>query len=39
MDRNSKEITLAKLSSRIIITGHVSCNVIFERLFLTNSNT
>ena len=39
MDRNSKEITLAKLNFRIIITEHVSCNIIFERPFLTNSNT
>lgn len=39
MDRNSKEIALAKLNSKIIITEHASCNMIFERPFLTNSNT
>ena len=39
MHRNSKELNLAKLNSRIIITEHVSCNMIFERPFITNSNT
>ena len=29
MDRNSKEINLAKLNSRIIITEQVSCDMIF----------
>lgn len=28
MDRNSKEITLAKLNSRNIITEHVSCKYL-----------
>ena len=39
MDRNSKETNLAKLNSRIIITKHVSCNMLFERPFLTKANT
>ena len=30
MDRNSKEITLAKLNSRIIITEHVSCKLYLK---------
>ena len=37
-DRNSKEINLAKLSSRIIVTQHVSCNMIFERPYTVFTN-
>ena len=37
MDRNSKEINLAKLNLRIIITKHVSCNMLFT--FLEKSIT
>ena len=39
MDRNSKEINLAKFNSIIIIRKHVSCNMLFERPFLTKANT
>ena len=38
MHRKSKEINPAKLNSKIIITEHVSCNMIFERPFRTNAN-
>ena len=39
MDRNSIEINLAKFNSIIIIRKHVSCNMLFERPFLTKANT
>ena len=40
MDRNSKKNR--NLAKRIIVSQkpeHVSCNMIFEKSFLTNSNT
>ena len=41
MDRNSKELNFSKTNLRIIMSQNrtLSCNMIFERPFLTNANT
>ena len=40
MDRNSKDVNLAKLIRELleVKTERVSCNMIFERPFLANAN-